>query len=162
MRKSLIIALIGMIVPIGMMFTSCEIHNSEDCKFHAKSITLTVDQNEWKFFDKYPYQFYAHFDVPEITQYVYEKGNYSLHRIYNFARQDEYQVALPQSVFMIEDVTDGEGNTYEYYYTQEVDYRVGIGYVEVQVTNSDYLYEEDQQGYLVNPETMDFHLQLIW
>jgi hypothetical protein len=100
--------------------------------------------------------------MPELTTDVYNYGNYSLHRVYNVQQKDEYQVALPQTVYLIENVVDAEGTVSEYYYSQQVDYRVGVGYVEIQVTNSDYFYSEDSQGYLINPETMDFHLQLIW
>ena len=157
MKKYILFCLLAVVV---FGFASCEIHN-EDCKFHSKSLYLAVDHNEWKY-DQKQMQYYAHFDVPELSTNVYNYGNYSLHRVYNVQTADEYQVALPQSIFMIENITDAQGNTSEYYYTQMVDYRVGVGYVEIQVTNSDYLYEEDSQGYLVAPERMDFHLQLIW
>ena len=161
MKKSLIIGLIALGALVGVGLTSCEIHNGENCKFHSQSKYLAVDPGEWKY-DQDNLQYYAHFDIEELTSNVYNYGNYSLHRVYNVGTKDEYQVALPQSIFKIENVQDEEGNTSEYYYTQEVDYRVGVGYVEIQVTNSDYFYEEDSKGSLVPPERMDFHLQLIW
>ena len=47
------------------------------------------------------------------------------------------------------------------YYTQHIDYRLGEGYVEVQLTNSDYMYVYDK-GKIVNPEDMFFRLQLMY
>jgi hypothetical protein len=158
MRKYVFMSLLALVL-VG--FSSCVVKESPECKFHAKSVYLTVYSNEWKY-DKDLMQFYAHFDMPELTTDVYNYGNYSLHRVYNVQQKDEYQVALPQTVYLIENVVDAEGTVSEYYYSQQVDYRVGVGYVEIQVTNSDYFYSEDSQGYLINPETMDFHLQLIW
>ena len=61
------------------------------------------------------------------------------------------------SMFMVETV-----DSVDVYYTQYIDYRLGIGYVDVQLTNSDYFYAADNQGKLVNPETMFFRLQLIY
>jgi hypothetical protein len=116
---------------------------------------LTVYQKEWTF-DNDTKQFYAHFDLPELTSDIYNYGNYSLHREYNTGNPDAYQVALPQSIFCSEEIDDGQGGTQTLYYTQMVDYRVGVGYVEIQVTNSDFFYPA------TNPETMNFHLQLMY
>lgn len=157
MKKYIFISLLALVM---LCLSGCEIHN-EQCRFHSLSKYLAVNSQEWKY-DKDNMQYYAHFDIPELNSDVYNYGNYSLHRVYNANTKDEYQVALPQSIYMIENVTDAAGNVSEYYYTQGVDYRIGVGYVEIQVTNSDYFYTEDAQGYLVPPERMDFHLQLIW
>ena len=158
MKKYVIVSLLALVM---LCFSGCETHNSEQCKFHSLSKYLAVDSHEWTY-DEKGMQYYAHFSIPELTSAIYNYGNYSLHRVYNTNTADEYQVALPQSIYMLETVKDATGKDAEYYYTQSVDYRVGIGFVEIQVTNSDYLYEEDAQGYLVPPEHMDFHLQLIW
>ena len=158
MKKYLVLSILAIALA---SFNSCTYNEAEECKFHSKGIYLSVNQNEWKY-DENSYQFYAHFSVPELTSNVYNYGNYSFHRVYNTYTDDEYQVGLPQSIYMIENVPDGQGNVLEYYYTQSVDYRVGVGFVEIQVTNSDYLYPQDAQGHLIAPEKMDFHLQLIW
>ena len=153
MRKYIILCLMA-IAMVGI--TSCTVKNEEECKFHSKSFYLRINQSEWKFDDQAA-QFYAHFNIPDLTAVVYNNGNYSLHRIYEEGTSDEYQVALPETVYLIEPYTDSEtGEQYEYYFQQHVNYRVGIGYVEIQVTNSDYMYEPG------NPEQMDFHLQLVW
>ena len=103
-------------------------------------------------------QFYTHFNIDAITADVYNYGNYSLHREYNSGQKNAYQVALPQSVFMVDSLGNGEVA----YYTQHIDYRVGIGYVEIQVTNSDYFYPTDGQGNLYAPDDMNFRLELIY
>lgn len=156
MKKQLII---GLLMVVGLAMTGCR--EAPECKYHATSIYLEVQSNEWKY-DTDLRQYYAHFDLPAITANIYNYGNYSLHREYNTNTKDVYQVALPQSILNEEIVTNDDGTTASVFYTQLVDYRVGIGYVEIQVTNSDYFYPSDNQGYLINPETMIFHLQLIY
>ena len=154
MKKYLFICLMAL---VAISFTGCVFNDSTapECKFHTKSIYLTVYQKEWQF-DNDNQQFFAHFDLPDLTATIYNYGNYSLHREYNTGNPDAYQVALPQSIFCSEAIDDGQGGTQTVYYTQMVDYRVGVGYVEIQVTNSDFFYPA------TNPETMNFHLQLMY
>lgn len=108
-------------------------------------------QADWQFDDNSQQYFYS-FEVPEITPYVYNYGNWTICREYNYGTADAYQVALPQSLYMTETLTDGSIA----YYTQHIDYRVGMGYVDIQLTNSDYFYGQE------NPESMVFRLQLIY
>lgn len=153
MKKYLFIALMAL---VAISFTGCVLNDSTapECKFHTKSIYLTVYQKEWQF-DNDNQQFFAHFDLPDLTATIYNYGNYSLHREYNTGNPDAYQVALPQSIFCSENVVINDVEQ-TVYYTQMVDYRVGVGYVEIQVTNSDFFYPA------TNPETMNFHLQLMY
>lgn len=156
-------AFLCLLAVIAFVQTGCVIHGNTptpDCMYHAKTIYLEVKQNEWQY-DADNQQFYTHFDVPEITANIYNYGNYSLHREYNTGLSTAYQVALPQSLLLSETVTQDSG-TSVVYYTQLVDYRVGVGYVEVQVTNSDFYYPTNTQGNLIKPESMVFHLQLIY
>ena len=148
MRKKIIISLLTV---MALGFTACQKQNVPECKYHSQTLDLTVKQPDWQW-DSGSLQYYFHFDVPEITSYVYNYGNWSICREFNAGTGDAYQVALPMSTYMvyaINDSTDG-------YYTQHIDYRLGIGYVEVQLTNSDYFYEEEK------PENMLFRLQLIY
>ena len=48
------------------------------------------------------------------------------------------------------------------YYSEYLDYRIGIGWAEVQMTISDYVYPKDEKGNLINPNNMLFRLQLIY
>ena len=142
------VLLILSIIAVAIGFTSCE---DEPCRYHTQTLDLRVMQADWQFDDN-TQQYYYHFDVPEITPFVYNYGNWSISREYNSGTADAYQVALPQSVYMTEALADGSIA----YYTQHIDYRVGIGYVEIQLTNSDYFYVQE------NPENMLFRLQLIY
>jgi hypothetical protein len=162
MKKYLIIGLLAVMVLVMTSCSTCDCKHEPTipCQFNKKTIDLTVYQKEWTF-DNDTKQFYAHFDLPELTSDIYNYGNYSLHREYNTGLSTAYQVALPQSLLLSETVTQGSG-TSVVYYTQLVDYRVGVGYVEVQVTNSDFYYPTNTQGNLIKPESMVFHLQLIY
>ena len=142
------VLLILSFIAVAIGFTSCE---DEPCRYHTQTLDLRVMQADWQF-DNNTLQYYYHFDVPEITPFVYNYGNWSISREYNSGTADAYQVALPQSVYMTEDLADGSIA----YYTQHIDYRVGIGYVEIQLTNSDYFYGQEK------PEDMLFRLQLIY
>jgi hypothetical protein len=142
------VLLILSFIAVAVGFTGCE---DEPCRYHTQTLDLRVMQADWQF-DYNTQQYYYHFDVPEVTPFVYNYGNWSISREYNSGTKDAYQVALPQSVYMTEELADGSIA----YYTQHIDYRVGIGYVEIQLTNSDYFYEQE------NPENMLFRLQLIY
>lgn len=137
-----------------LLFTGCE-SKQEPCQFNKKTIDLVVNQKDWAF-DNDTHQFYCHFDIEELTANVYNYGEVSVSREYNSGTKDAYQVALPMSLYMVEEVDDGQGGTSYIYYTQHIDYRVGIGYVEVQLTNSDYAYADEK------PESMIFRLQLTY
>ena len=154
MKKQLIILVLicAMAGLNSCVYTTCN-HECEtvECKYHQKTIDLVLNSNEW-LFDQNALQFYARYDLPEITADVYNYGNFSVYREYNYGMPDAYQVALPQSVYMSETLINGS----VIYYTQHIDYRIGVGYVEIQLTNSDYYYEQH------NPEGMLFRLQMIW
>ena len=131
-------------------------------RMNTETLDLRVVSEEWQF-DQDLMQFYYHFDVPEITGNVYNYGTWTICREYNKGYKDAYQVALPMSYFGHDTLQNGTIA----YYTQHIDYRLGVGYVEVQVTNSDYPYPVDPAtGKPVpgdfTPEDMDFRLQLVY
>lgn len=129
--------------------------SSDPCKFHKQTIDLAVAQADWEY-DGGTHQFFYRFNVPEITAEVYNYGEFSICREYNPGTADAYQVALPMSSYLSEEITDN-GQVSTYYFTEHVDYRLGIGYVEIQYTLSDYYYPD---GFL--PESMLFRLQLSY
>ena len=47
-----------------------------------------------------------------------------------------------------------------YYYSQALDYVVGLGYLDIQLTNSDYYY--DSTGKPVLPQTIYFRMVLTY
>ena len=129
----------------GMMLTSCQ---ENECYYHKENVDLVVYPKEWQF-DSAHSQFYCHYPMPEITSRVYHYGEWSVYREFHHGKGYAYQVALPMSIYktdtVYEEVID--------YYTQYIDYRIGVGYVDIQLTNSDRLYSEEK------PESMLFRLQ---
>ena len=128
---------------------SCD-NRQPDCKYHALTRDLTVMQVDWQW-DASNKQFFYHFDLPEVTPYIYNYGNWAICREYNYGKANAYQVALPQTVYYTEQV-----DSTTIYYSQLIDYAIGVGYVEIVLTNSDYFYDAN------NPETTHFRLQLIY
>jgi len=148
MKKYLII---GILALMGVVMTSCDKQ-----EYHSRAFNLTVMQADWKW-DAQTEQFYYSFNLPYLTQDVYDFGTITISREFNPNTKDAYQVALPMSTYLYENLIDtvtGEVSTV--YYTQHIDYRYGVGYVDIQLTNSDYYYEAQ------NPESMLFRLQMVY
>ena len=138
----------------SMLLTGCVV-NGSSCTCKSKTISLPVASQDWQY-DSEMQRFYCHFKLSEITSTVYEKGQWTINREYNTGTKNAYMVALPESVFKTEVLSNGS----IIYYTQHIDYAVGIGWVEITLTNSDYGYDQDQQGYLIAPESMQFLMQI--
>ena len=145
---------------VAWCFTACQQEEPWAAK-HVRTLDMNVDQRDWQF-DTIMHQFYYRFDVAEIDANVYNFGNWTICREFNAGKKDAYQVALPMSTFQKEEVLYDDGTVVDIYYTQHIDYRVGIGYVDVQLTNSDFSYEVDTKGTFIQPESMLFRLQLIY
>lgn len=150
MKKYVFICLMAL---IGIAFTSCQ--TNEPCKFNKKTVNLKVTQDKWGF-DDGANMFFCHFSVPEITAQVYNYGEFSIHREYNSGTNNAYQVALPETTYKSEDIDNGDGTYSTVYYQQHIDYVIGVGFVEVFCTISDFYYE----GF--TPEAMVFRLQLTY
>ena len=132
----------------------CTCQKPEPCHFNKVTIDMPVTHEEWKF-DDVAHQFYVRFNVSAITEEVYDYGEISVSREMTTVDGEPCQANLPLSLFLQD---PGSGD----FYTQHIDYRVGIGFIEVQLTNSDWAYETDKQGYIVNPESMLFRAQLTY
>ena len=116
---------------------------------------LTVLQDDWRF-DRQEKQFYCHIQVDDVTEDIYNNGHFTVCREFKKGTQDAYQVPLPMSMFMSETIPV---NT-PYYYTQALDYVVGVGFTDIQLTNSDYYY--DSEGMPFPPDTMQFRMVLTY
>ncbi|MBQ3998294.1 MAG: hypothetical protein II644_03025 [Paludibacteraceae bacterium] len=151
MKKSIIICLLAC---ISLGFTGCIMNSSSsdvDCKFHKKTIDLVCNQNEW-LYNSNSNSYYCHFTVDQLTRDVYNYGEVSVSREYNSGSSNAYQVALPETTYMVEN--DG---TNTFYYAQHVDYLYGVGYIEVYYTVSDYFYPAN-----FTPGAMVFRAQLTY
>ncbi|MBQ7632300.1 MAG: hypothetical protein IJS82_06050 [Paludibacteraceae bacterium] len=139
---------------VVLAFVACE-RNEPGQKMIVSTLDLTVCQPDWKF-DNITRQYYYRFDVPEIDNYAYNYGLINLYREFDFTSSNPYQQILPYSWFLTDFVEDPiTGDTIVDYYTQHVDYLYGIGFLDVQLTNSDYIYPKQ------NPDTMRFRLQIL-
>ncbi len=141
MRNKIIICVLA---AVGLCFMAC---NNEP-KLKKKTRDLEVLANQWEF-DQSAKMYYCHFNVAEISSDVYNYGEVSVSREYRSTDGNVYQVALPETTYK----SATSESTSVVYYTQHIDFRIGVGYVDIQITNSDYVYGQE------NPETMLFRLQ---
>jgi hypothetical protein len=146
MKKYVFICLLAV---VALCLTGCE---SNGPQFHKKTIDLKMTQNDWQF-DNQSGRFFCQFNMPEITESVYNYGSWTISREYNYGTPNAYQVILPESSYYKEDV--GNGNYA--YYTQHIDYVVGVGFVEIDYIISDFYYPAQ-----FVPEAMNFRMQLVY
>ena len=156
MKKQLFLCLIA-----AMAMVSCtRYYNTYEVVgggVKKKTVDLTVNTNQWDF-DKGTNQYFCHFNVPELTDSVYNYGEVSVNREYNSGTKNAYQVALPETSYKVEyEVDENDSVINTFYYAQHVDCVYGIGFVEVFYTISDYFYPD---GFA--PEGMLFRLQMTY
>ena len=152
MNKQLFIILLSLTC---WAMTGCTSKNTPS--IGTATLDLTVLHEDW-LYDESTNQFFYHFELPEVTSSVYNFGNWTMCREFNPGTKDAYQVALPMSVYCTDTMPDNS----VVYYSEYLDYRIGIGWAEVQMTISDYVYPKDEKGNLINPNNMLFRLQLIY
>ena len=148
MKKYLLIGLVAM---MGLGMTGCTINSSSEPseRMHKQTIDLNVKASSW-IWDAGANMYYCHFDLPELTGDIYNYAEVSVNREYNTGSSKAYQVALPETTYLTEKV-----NNQDYFYQQHIDYAYGVGFVEIFLTFSDYVY--DQQ-----PDPMIFRMQLTY
>ena len=148
MKKYLLIGLVAM---MGLGMTGCTINSSSEPseRMHKQTIDLNVKASSW-IWDAGANMYYCHFDLLELTSDIYNYAEVSINREYNTGSSKAYQVALPETTYLTEKV-----NNQDYFYQQHIDYAYGVGFVEIFLTFSDYVY--DQQ-----PDPMIFRMQLTY
>lgn len=115
-------------------------------QYNKENLNLHIESSDWKWSNN-GYYFYT-FSVPELTQNIYNYGTVLCYREYNQGTVNAYQIALPY----IQTKTDGTDT-----YQQFIDFSYLTGVVEIVLTNSDLKYDVTTA-----PESMDFHLALVW
>ena len=158
MKKYIIIcvmALAGLWLPSCTYNTYTEPSAGGDCKFHAFTKVLNASASSWQF-SSGANAYFAHFDVPDITSEVYQYGVITVSREYNSGTQDAYLVLLPETTYKTAEVDNGDGTKGTVNFSQHIDYTVGIGYVEVWITISDFYYDD------FTPEAIPFRLQVAY
>ena len=136
MKKSVFFALMAVVI-IGL--SSCTKVVNEPCQFNKVNVDFHVPQSAWAFDE-----------TNKITEYIYDYGSWTMSHEYNPGTKDAFLIQLPEFRFMQD---EGTGD----FYTQRTDYEVGVGYVIVYVTNSDYAYEPGWK-----PDEMYFHMQITY
>ena len=150
MKKQLIMCLMALLL---VCLAGCQ-SNAPQVK--KQTIDLEVKKNKWSFDEKMGF-YYCQFDVPELTSTVYNYGEVSVSREYNSGTRDAYQTALPETKYLVENEVDEKDSIINtFYYQQHIDYIYGVGFVEVDLTISDYFYGD------FSPESMIFRLQLTY
>lgn len=148
MKKYVFVSLLAL---VAMVFTACDDMTTPR---HKKTIDLVANLSSWNF-DSNTGQYFCHFDVADLTANVYNYGEISISHEYNSGTPKAYQVPLPETTYLVQNLDDGQGGTVPYYYQEHIDYVVGIGYVEIFLTISDYYYE-------YSPDAMVFRMQMTY
>lgn len=116
-------------------------------QYNKTNLNLHIESSDWQWSSDGNYYYYT-FSVPELTQTIYDNGTVLCYREYNQGTVNAYQIALPY----IQTKTDGTD-----IYQQFIDFSYLTGQVEIALTNSDLKYDAT-----TFPESMDFHLALVW
>lgn len=116
-------------------------------QYNKTNLNLYIDSNDWQWSREGNYYYYT-FNVPELTQTIYDYGTVHCYREFNQGAADAYQIPLPH-IFTKQDGTET--------YQQFIDFSYLTGQVEIALTNSDLKYDTT-----TNPESMYFHLVLVW
>lgn len=147
-----------------LTFNSCKDEQPCQCSHNSSQIinnpnqiiNVSVYRNDWKYSDLgltdgNPYAnnyFYYTVDVPEITKDVFDGGNVHIYTVMN----NEMQHVLPYVRHYEEyNQTDSVWN----YFTETVDAFYGVGWVEFQLTSSDFYYEDHLE---YEPNAMNFRV----
>lgn len=139
-------------------FTSCKRENVyvDSCTCRPNEIVnVNVYRADWKYSDLgikegNPYAnnyFFYTVDMPEITEEVFRGGDVQIYTVIN-----DMQHVLPYVRHYEEyNATDDVWN----YFTETVDAFYGVGWVEFQLTSSDFYYEDHLE---YEPNAMSFRV----
>ena len=136
---------------VSVVMSGCYVNEPSQPRFHKMNVDFDVPKNAWAY-DAENRWFSYYYQSPDITASIYDYGTWTMSHEYNPGTKDAYLIQLPEFLFNEIALTD----TTSYYYTQRLDYEVGVGYIRVYVTNSDYIYE----GWV--PDAMHFHMQIVY
>lgn len=103
--------------------------------------------------------FYADFNVPELTQFIYDYGMTQCYIEYDSGTEQRTQQLLPCVRHKEEQVTNADNTTTWVFYTETIDYDYVVGNVRIYYTLSDFNYELDTSFV---PSAMNFRLVLLW
>ncbi|MBO4577291.1 MAG: hypothetical protein J5688_01140 [Paludibacteraceae bacterium] len=118
-----------------------------------KIADLEVKQWDYSNFSDNNYYF-AKFDVPALTSFVFTDGNVNGY-IYLKENGETIQHSLPYVLHQYEVAEDGT----TYFYTRTVDFVYGAGWVQIEVRDSDFAYEDNVN---IVPDPMNFRIVMTY
>ena len=144
MKKSLFLVFIS-----SMFLVGCTSVNNGAT---IQTISVVVEAHEWKYtnFTDNNY-FYAGFDIPAITENVFDRGEVKAYIVYDRLDMDYARKNLLPHTIHKEEWID----TLRYVYTETVDFTYGIGWVEFNFRASDFAYEDNVS---IIPPAMEFDI----
>lgn len=121
-----------------------------------KTVIVNVPRKSWEYSykDSNNY-FYATVDIPEITEDAFDYGLVKMYRLFDYDKSTAAQVEMPYIRHNEWTPGDEDGDGYDdwYFYSEQVDYEIGIGYIFIRYSVSDFDYELDESFI---PEDMQF------
>lgn len=135
--------------------SSCTKTETYVVESNLRTVSINVEQTHWSYsgMDNNNY-FYATVSMPEITGDVFDYGMIKMYRTFDFESLNASQIELPyirHNEYMF-----GEGEWG--FYTETVDYEIGIGKITIFYTASDFDYEIDETFI---PEAMQFRCVIL-
>lgn len=143
--------IIGLMALVSVLMTGCYVNEPSQPRFHKMNIDFDVPQSAWAY-DAMNGWFSYYYQTKDLTTAIYDYGTWTMSHEYNPGKENSYLIQLPEFFFNEIQLTDSTS----YYYTQRLDYEVGVGYIRVYVTNSDYIYDDWV------PDAMHFHMQIVY
>lgn len=118
-----------------------------------KIADLSVTQWDYTNYSDNNY-FFAKFEVPALTSFVFTDGNVNGY-IYMTENGQKIQHSLPYTLHKEEINDQGQA----YFYTSTIDFVYGVGWVQIEVRDSDFEYEVNTK---INPDPMDFRIVMTY
>lgn len=143
--------IIGLIALVCLCLSSCSTNEPSSRSLRTMTIDFRVPQNAWAFDDQNKWYSY-YYPTLDISERVYNYGTWTMSHEYNSGTKDAFMIALPE--FRFKQAYDDQQQIVNY--SQRIDYEVGLGYIRVYITNSDYQYEP------ADLEEMFFHMQIVY
>lgn len=116
-----------------------------------KIADLDVDKWDYTNFSDNNY-FFAKYDVPALSSYVFTDGNVQVYLVENNSQR-----VLPFVRPQYEILSDKTLN----FFTRTIDAHFGIGWVQVEVRDSDFEYEVPESQ-IPDPNPMKFRVVMTW
>lgn len=121
-------------------------------------VTLEVPQEAWQYTDNpdgLNNCFKAVIPTEKLTREKLDGGIFNVYRLLDLNTSDPKQQILPYTRYYEQPLTNGEIA----FYSETIDYEVGLGCVYVYYTLSDFYYEEDLTFV---PAPMKFRLVIVY